>query len=1195
LKKTLAILSFYFFITSLMQAQPPAFYHLSTAEGLSDNNVTIAVRDRNGILWIATSEGLNSFDGNRITTYHKYKYPELPDNNIERILVDTQNRVWVRTNSDYITMLDEKRKFHRILVGDTADPDNISGIFHTKSHGIVVLKGTQHYFQQKNNPLLFEKKETTFDSLLNGTVGFTYYLDNDRVIYYRNNQLLLMDYATMKVLLQMSFPGLGGAHYINDNELIAFTSKGDVFCRISISQKKVIKEYRDIRDQYHLPITGTLRNMTRIDENRFAFTTYFAGLYILDLQKETTEHWVHDPIDQRSIGGNNTFNIRYDSSGYLFVSTQTSGLHFYNLKQQQASSKPYFIDDNKQIFDGYIQSVVTDNESNVWMGAQDRLIKWNRTSDKSTFVPCLLPNGMDISGNETIREVHIDEKGYLWVGTSRYGILVLNKQLKTVIQITDSIPGKKTNFPSRWINAICADKNGDHWVGTLRGTCVVKKNTFEINTFNDHPLLNEISKIPCASLWKDNEGRMWIGTTRGVWCYDQDKNSLLHYSTQNGLAHNTVYATNNDHSGNIYFATAGGLSILSKEGKITSFNRSNGLRNDRCEGILRDEKGFLWIGNLNCIIRYDPVNKTFAVFEEGLGFSHAGFRMRSSHKSKTGEMFWGSDKGLTYFFPDQLNYTTVPLRPAVNTLLAGDNIFHFTGEDAIKFPYNTTTFVFNFSSGELTGDKKNQFLYQLLGFDNGWKKPVSIGQAVYSQLPPGHYTFILKASRDGSNWYEARYPVEIIIAKPWWQQIWFRLLYVFLTAAVLLVIYRYYKKKKNTREINKTIEYFANSSYEHSSVEDILWDISRNCISRLGFEDCVIYLADEEKKIMVQKAAYGPKSPKPFEIANPIEIPFGKGIVGHVAKTGKALIVNDTSKDSRYIVDDDSRFSEITVPIIHEEKVIGIIDSEHSKKRFFTKQHLQALQTIATLCSTKISRAMAMDAMKKSKLELMELNVKMAESKFLNLRLQMNPHFLFNSLSSIQHLIVSQQATKAYKYLTVFSNFLRSLLNYADKNFIPLDAELKILQMYIELESLRFDQSFSYEIKADESLSNDEVLVPSLMVQPFAENAIWHGLLHKEGDKKLSIRFSNNSEEYLTCIIEDNGIGRQKAETIQKAKITAMVHESKGISIIKERLELLQQKTGKPASLEIKDMYINNEATGTKVIITIPYYNPEES
>jgi two-component system, LytTR family, sensor kinase len=126
---------------------------------------------------------------------------------------------------------------------------------------------------------------------------------------------------------------------------------------------------------------------------------------------------------------------------------------------------------------------------------------------------------------------------------------------------------------------------------------------------------------------------------------------------------------------------------------------------------------------------------------------------------------------------------------------------------------------------------------------------------------------------------------------------------------------------------------------------------------------------------------------------NPIEIPLGKGIVGTVAQTGNAEIVNDTTADSRYIVDDKARFSEITVPIIHEGNVIGIIDSEHRRKRFFKETHVQVLQTIAKLCSAKISRAMAVDAMRKSKLQLMELNMKMAESKFLNLRLQMNPHF----------------------------------------------------------------------------------------------------------------------------------------------------------------------------------------------------------
>ena len=392
------------------------------------------------------------------------------------------------------------------------------------------------------------------------------------------------------------------------------------------------------------------------------------------------------------------------------------------------------------------------------------------------------------------------------------------------------------------------------------------------------------------------------------------------------------------------------------------------------------------------------------------------------------------------------------------------------------------------------------------------------------------------------------------------------------------------------------VDYFANSGYEHSSVNDVLWDIARNCISRLDFEDCVIYLLDEERKVLLQQAAYGPKNPKEFEIANPIEIPLGKGIVGHVALTGKTSIINDTTKDERYIVDDEPRLSEITVPIVHEGKVIAVIDSENRQKNFFTRQHLKALKTIASLCSAKISRAMALDAMKKSRLELMELNIKMAESKFLNLRLQMNPHFLFNSLSSIQHLIVSQQTTKAYKYLTVFSNFLRSLLIFADKNFIPLDEELKILKMYVELESLRFDQSFQYEINVDETLSNEEVLVPSLMVQPFVENAIWHGLLHKEGIKKLKLEFSNNSDEFLTCVIEDNGIGRSKAASIRDNNISSRVHESKGISIISERLVLLQQKTGKPASVEIVDLYNGNEeARGTKVIISIPYYNPEET
>ncbi|HEX7844485.1 MAG TPA: histidine kinase [Chitinophagaceae bacterium] len=1191
-KKTIQAL-FICCATFTAMAQQPAFYHLSTAEGLSDNNVNVARRDRNGILWIGTTEGLNSFDGNRINTYYKYQYPELAENNIEHIVIDNNNRIWLRSNTHQLIMLDEKRKFRLFEVGDSSNKQRISHHFNTKSHGIIALKNSRHYIWKDKTKNLLEEFRFPGDSLIQSSVGFMGMVDDDKIFFYVNNHLRVWDYASMKMLLNMPIKNLSGAAPLNSNELLAFPLDGKTFYRVNIASQKITEEYKDLKDQYGKPIDGNLRNMTRIDGNRVAISTRFSGLYFFDIDKRSLEHWMHDPLDNRSIGGNNTFRVHYDSSGYFMVTTQTSGLHYYNMKQPVAASKPYFKEEGGEVFDGFIQSIFTD-DSIVWMGAQDRLIEWNRKKDKTSFVRLQLPDGTKLHGEETIRVVFVDEKGNLWVGTSRYGIFILDKKKNIIARLTDSIPGA-VSLPSNWINNIAADRQGNKWISTLRGTTMVEKGSFRIQDLSKHPVLATACSIPTATTWFDSKDRVWIGSTRGAWCYNSADNSLQHFSTENGLPHNNIQCFNEDDAGNIYAGTASGLSIIHPNKTISNYNRSNGLRNDRCEDILKDEKGYLWIGNLNCILRFDPTNKTFAVFEEGHGFSHSGFRMRSSHQSKNGEMLWGSDKGLVYFFPDQMSKASLPLYPVVNSLQTGDTTFRFTSQESLRFPYYTSSFIFHFSAGEL-GGKRNYYLYRLSGFDNDWKAPSANGQVAFSKLSPGEYTFEIKASRDGITWFDAQYPVSIIVKNPWWHQIWFRALYIAAFIVLIYIMYRYRQQRKKALEVQQTIDYFANSGYEHSSVDDILWDIARNCISRLGFEDCVIYLVDEERKILLQKAAYGPKNPKAFEIANPIEIPLGKGIVGDVAQTGKLSVINDTSKDKRYIIDDERRFSEITVPVIHEGKVIAVIDSENSRKHFFTPEHLKALQTIASLCSAKISRAIALDAMQKSQIQVMELNMKMAESKFMNLRLQMNPHFLFNSLSSIQHLIVSQQTTKAYKYLTVFSNFLRSLLKYAEKNFIPLDEELKILKMYIELESLRFDKSFHYEIKADESFDNDEVLVPSLMVQPFAENAIWHGLLHKEGKKELTISFTNNSDEYLTCIIEDNGIGRAKAASIRDNKISSMVHESKGIHIIRERLDLLQQKTGKPANVEIKDLVDENkEAAGTKVIITIPYYNPEET
>lgn len=150
------------------------------------------------------------------------------------------------------------------------------------------------------------------------------------------------------------------------------------------------------------------------------------------------------------------------------------------------------------------------------------------------------------------------------------------------------------------------------------------------------------------------------------------------------------------------------------------------------------------------------------------------------------------------------------------------------------------------------------------------------------------------------------------------------------------------------------LSYFANSIYGKNTVNDIAWDIAKNCISQLNLDDCVIYLLDETNKHLIQKAAFGNKNPKDYEIYEPIIIPNGEGIVGMVAQTGIAEIIADTRKDKRYIVDDEVRLSEITVPIIYQDKVLGIIDSEHPEPNYFTPHHLAILTAISNLAANKI-------------------------------------------------------------------------------------------------------------------------------------------------------------------------------------------------------------------------------------------------
>ncbi len=201
------------------------------------------------------------------------------------------------------------------------------------------------------------------------------------------------------------------------------------------------------------------------------------------------------------------------------------------------------------------------------------------------------------------------------------------------------------------------------------------------------------------------------------------------------------------------------------------------------------------------------------------------------------------------------------------------------------------------------------------------------------------------------------------------------------------------------------------------------------------------------------------------------------------------------------------------------------------------------------------------------------------------LRAQMNPHFIFNCLSSINRFILKNESEAASDYLTKFSRLIRMVLTNSKKELITLDDELEMLRLYLGMERLRFKYSFDYNISYKNEIDPENIFIPPLLLQPFAENAIWHGLMNKEGQGHLTVLLSKENN-FLSCVIEDNGVGRKRAAEL-KSK-SAEKKKSLGLQITKERLALLNQSSNEATFFKVEDLYDDKgNANGTRIILKI--------
>ncbi|MDZ4793770.1 MAG: two-component regulator propeller domain-containing protein [Bacteroidota bacterium] len=1198
MKKHWLVFAFFFFLSFTVRAQY-VFNNLQAKDGLSANEIISIHKDREGFVWLGTSNGLNRYDGsafkifNRrnknsnnlasetITTITEYGDGKIfTGNPLGLSFYDKQKGTF--TAVPFFTEKNEPIKELRVekllmAPGNTLWIFTWKGVFIYKD-GKAVPAGSLFPATKPLSGKIFVTSACQLDTIHTGI-----WMGSTMGLYFFN-------YATAELFSASHNPRHWPVLTNTSVESLSIDKKGNLW----VSSRSFFLGYFDfvtntvsnidqvIVNQKIIKIDNTVHRLFVDSKDRLWISSWLYKVFV----REPNDHYIGLPEQSPELYklGYGFFNdINEDREGNIWVGT-LNGLSKLSAKNPLINL--YQLPDAIQGEVRLINSFKKISKEEWMVAKDDGLFIFNEQTGKTNHY--FIKNA-DLRGSRIFTTKKIGDKW--WCGTGR-GIFIFDPVSKTFSPFVHYPGNKQVQHSVTWIHQ---DRQQNIWYAIWgEAICRYNPQTGESIRFDGTDTkYGDVGKINAMCIMEDRKGLLWFGYgDKGLRNFDYNTGLFSKPANRgnclSGLDQMTVSGMLEDADGNVWLAT-GGKGILKTDGKgncLDSLTTENGLSSNSVVNLLMDSYGVMWAATPEGLHFFRPGDKNISKVDIDIQLPLGD--ASNFFEADNGKLYVSLMNRLAVLDIYRTGKKGENLLPIITGISVFGKDIPYAGESPeLRFTYKQNFFTVEFSSPQHREFSSLQYAYKLEGFDKDWVYCGRRQTAAYTNVPGGKYKFLVKCTDANGQWTDSSKSISIHIRPPFWKTTWFTLLFLVLLAASASWVYQLFRQRSNKKSIDKTIDYFANSVYGENSVNEICWDIARNCISQLQFEDCVVYLLDEKNSQLVQKAAYGPKNPKGHEIINPVEIQVGKGIVGAVAATGKPLLINDTSKDERYIIDDEQRFSELAVPILHDNKVIGVIDSEHSRKYFFTNEHLKAMTTIASISSNKIAEAQAEAYAKENEIKLLEINKMLAESQLMALRAQMNPHFVFNCLNSIQECIVTQKYGEASKYLNKFSKLFRMVLNNSGRNLISIEEEKEVLELYMELEQMRFEKSFTYEMKIDEDLEIEEILIPSMLLQPYVENALWHGLMHKEGARELIIRFEKVNEDVFRCTIDDNGIGRKKSFALKEEQSKTKRHESKGLKISKDRIDVLQRQ-GYHATLAIIDKEdADGNAGGTTIIIEL--------
>lgn len=893
-----------------------------------------------------------------------------------------------------------------------------------------------------------------------------------------------------------------------------------------------------------------------------------------------------------------------DNQGNLWIGT-ISGINKYDGKLFTS-----FTTKNRLISNS-ITASLKDTKGNIWFGTDKGISKLT----DGTFINYTTKDGL--AGN-SIKCLFQDAAGQIWIGTSS-GMSMFDGN--NFINYTTE-HGLLTND----ITSIVEDHQKNIWIASSNGIC-----RFTNNTFTSYTEGQGLPESNVTSLLVDNKNTLWIGTPRGLFKFSDE--IFTKYSIKREQNSNLISCLFEDYEHNLWIGTYSGL-FKYRGNPFTAYGIQDGLTNNFIFGILRDSKNNLWVGTQGGgLFKYDQ--NGFTQYDQKNGLDANGVNMIFEYSPE--ELWLGTDKGLILYDRKHFskrNDTSSVWQNNVNCIYKDSKNNIWLGSASKIYKYDGKRFTYF----PLKGLSDKVEIWTFAEDKNGtiWAGSYLGGLFKYEGK-----TFI-ECSRD----YDFKNDSYLASLADKEGNLYFG------TLNGLWMInpdHPEIKPVNFTEEDGLSSELVYSLTFGKS--QDEIWIGTNQGINKLDIADYkkngvknIIPFGKQEGFSGVECNGNGtfvePDGSIWFGTVNglikydPNEY-IPNNFESKITITKFRLFYKDTVLTDQMHLnynDNSITFSYSGICLTNPEKVkySHILEgfeknwSPPSKDRFTTYSNLPPgkytykvisannegvwnttpatftftidrpfWKTWTFIFATGIIISLALifsiryriKNIKNREKRKTELNKKIANIESQALRAQMNPHFIFNTLSSIQHYISNNDTDAALKYLSKFAKLMRRIMDNSKQQMIPVSEEIGALNLYLDLEVMRFDKKFEYNIIIDPEIDQTYDRIPSMLIQPYVENAIIHGLLPKEKGGKITITLQKQNDTIL-CTIEDNGIGREKSKEFKKNRIQQ--HKSMGMSITKERLDILNSSLNSNIYAEIIDLFENGKAAGTKVRLIIP-------